>query len=69
MPFRTAFGAFDVEGPARTGSVAVPRSCVAILLDGTEVKLGVFPSDAKSRRARLTGGKTLMGLGLEWAAA
>ncbi|KIZ15745.1 helicase [Streptomyces natalensis ATCC 27448] len=39
--------------------------------DGTEVKLGVFLSNTKSRRGKLTADKraTLAALGLEWAAA
>ncbi|MGW0673250.1 Helicase associated domain protein [Streptomyces sp. NPDC002746] len=68
---------------ARTGSVTVPRGHVEALPDGTvprghvealpdgsEVKLGVFLSNSKSRRAKLTTDKltTLAGLGLEWAA-
>ncbi|MFF9352782.1 helicase associated domain-containing protein [Streptomyces sp. NPDC014734] len=55
---------------ARTGSVKVPRAHVEQLPDGTEVKLGVFLSNTKSRRAKLTVDKlaTLAGLGLEWAA-
>ncbi|MFJ9483113.1 hypothetical protein ACIRRI_50750 [Streptomyces mirabilis] len=38
--------------------------------DGSEVKLGVFLSNSKSRRAKLTVDKlaALAGLGLEWAA-
>ncbi|MEV6131898.1 Helicase associated domain protein [Streptomyces violaceusniger] len=55
---------------ARTGSVKVPRAHVEALPDGTEVKLGVFLSNSKSRRAKLTVDKlaVLAGLGLEWAA-
>lgn len=55
---------------ARTGSVKVPRAHVEALPDGTEVKLGVFLSNSKSRRAKLTVDKlaALAGLGLEWAA-
>ncbi|MBQ0986496.1 Helicase associated domain protein [Streptomyces sp. F63] len=54
---------------ARTGSVRVPRSHVEVLPDGTEVRLGVFLSNSKSRRAKLTIDKlrALAGLGLEWA--
>ncbi|MEU1377937.1 Helicase associated domain protein [Streptomyces triculaminicus] len=56
---------------ARTGSVKVPRAHVERLDDGAEVKLGVFLSNSKSRRAKLTVDKlaALAGLGLEWAAA
>lgn len=55
---------------ARTRSVTVPRGHVEVLPDGTEVKLGVFLSNSKSRRAKLTVDKlaTLAALGLEWAA-
>ncbi|KPC86546.1 helicase [Streptomyces sp. NRRL F-6602] len=37
--------------------------------DGTEVKLGVWVSNSKSRRAKLTSDKltALAALGLEWA--
>ncbi|WP_301129013.1 DEAD/DEAH box helicase [Streptomyces cacaoi] len=54
---------------ARTGSVKVPRAHVERLEDGTEVKLGVFLSNSKSRRAKLTADKlaALANLGLEWA--
>ncbi|MER7050044.1 helicase associated domain-containing protein [Streptomyces jumonjinensis] len=56
---------------ARTGSVKVPRAHVEVLPDGSEVKLGVFLSNNRSRRAKLTSDKlqALAGLGLEWAAA
>ncbi|WP_327169982.1 DEAD/DEAH box helicase [Streptomyces subrutilus] len=55
---------------ARTGSVTVPRAHVETLADGSEVKLGVFLSNNRSRRAKLTADKlgALAGLGLEWAA-
>ncbi|MEW2497592.1 Helicase associated domain protein [Streptomyces nodosus] len=55
---------------ARTGSVTVPRAHVERLEDGTEVKLGVFLSNSKSRRGKLTADKlaALANLGLEWAA-
>ncbi|MFF3207740.1 Helicase associated domain protein [Streptomyces sp. NPDC002962] len=53
---------------AREGSVKVPRGHVERLEDGTEVKLGVFLSNSKSRRAKLTADKlaALAALGLEW---
>ncbi|MFD1277977.1 helicase associated domain-containing protein [Streptomyces kaempferi] len=56
----------------RTGSVTVPRSHVeAIVVDGQEypVKLGVFLSNSKSRRDKLTTDKLaqLAALGLNWA--
>ncbi|MEU1628180.1 Helicase associated domain protein [Streptomyces sp. NPDC020096] len=59
---------------ARTGSVTVPRAHVeTVVLDGQEhaVKLGVFLSNSKARRAKLTTDKlaALAALGLEWAAA
>lgn len=56
---------------ARTGSVKVPRAHVERLADGSEVKLGVFLSNSKSRRAKLSGDKLqqLADLGLEWASA
>ncbi|WP_332881064.1 Helicase associated domain protein (plasmid) [Streptomyces longwoodensis] len=55
---------------AREGSVKVSRGHVERLPDGTEVKLGVFLSNSKSRRAKLTADKlaALARLGLEWAA-
>ncbi|WP_405851160.1 Helicase associated domain protein [Streptomyces sp. NBC_00090] len=54
---------------ARTGSVVVPRAHTERLEDGTEVKLGVFLSNSKSRRAKLTADKlaALAELGLQWA--
>ncbi|MFD9623990.1 Helicase associated domain protein [Streptomyces virginiae] len=54
---------------ARTGSVTVPRAHVEVLPDGTEVKLGVFLSNTKTRRAKLSADKlqTLAALGLPWA--
>ncbi|MGW5067158.1 Helicase associated domain protein [Streptomyces cyaneofuscatus] len=55
---------------AREGSVKVPRAHVEQLEDGSEVKLGVFLSNSRSRRDKLTADKlaALAGLGLEWAA-
>ncbi|MFE6131612.1 Helicase associated domain protein [Streptomyces sp. NPDC056437] len=55
---------------APTGSVTVPRAYVEQLDDGTEVKLGVFLSNSKSRRAKLTTDqrRQLASLGLQWAA-
>ncbi|MFG2334698.1 Helicase associated domain protein [Streptomyces sp. NPDC048604] len=54
---------------ARTGTLTVPRTHVERLDDGTEVKLGVFLSNSKTRRAKLSPDKlaTLAGLGLDWA--
>ncbi|MET8413580.1 helicase associated domain-containing protein [Streptomyces sp. NPDC005195] len=56
----------------RTGSVTVPRSHVeTVVVHGQEhaVKLGVFLSNSKSRRARLTADQLaqLAALGLNWA--
>ncbi|MFE0200811.1 helicase associated domain-containing protein [[Kitasatospora] papulosa] len=54
-PPKSAVGAFErgiaalTQYKAPTGSVAVPRTQVERLEDGTEVKLGVFLSNSKSR--------------------
>jgi hypothetical protein len=55
---------------ARTGSLTVSRGHTERLEDGTEVRLGVFLSNTKSRRASLTPDKlaALADLGLQWAA-
>ncbi|WP_369686749.1 helicase associated domain-containing protein [Streptomyces sp. HUAS CX7] len=55
----------------RTGSLTVSRSHVERLEDGSEVRLGVFLSNTKSRRAKLDADKLAMlaDLGLEWARA
>ncbi|MEU5256699.1 DEAD/DEAH box helicase [Streptomyces longwoodensis] len=74
-PSTAPSGAFErgvaalAQYKARTGSVKVPRAHVEELEDGTEVKLGVFLSNTKTRRAKLTTDKlaTLANLGLEWA--
>ncbi|CAL9319886.1 Helicase associated domain protein [Streptomyces sp. SudanB25_2051] len=54
---------------AREGHLKVPRGHVETLPDGTEVKAGVFLSNSKTRRSKLTADKlaALAGLGLEWA--
>lgn len=73
---RAAVSAFEkgvaalAQYKAREGSVKVPRAHVERLEDGSEVKLGVFLSNSKSRRDKLTADKltALAGLGLEWAA-
>ncbi|MEU9056953.1 Helicase associated domain protein [Streptomyces sp. NPDC048384] len=57
---------------AREGSVTVPRAHVeTVVIDGQEhsVRLGVFLSNSKSRRAKLTTDKlqALADLGLDWA--
>jgi hypothetical protein len=54
--------------------VTVPRAHVeTVVVDGQEhpVRLGVFLSNTKSRRAKLTADKlqALADLGLEWAGA
>ncbi|MFJ9855353.1 helicase associated domain-containing protein, partial [Streptomyces sp. NPDC101150] len=53
----------------RTGSVTVPRGHEERLEDGTEVKLGVWITNTKTRRNKLTGDRkaVLADLGLEWA--
>lgn len=50
--------------------MTVPRGHVETLEDGTEVKLGGFLSNSKTRRTKLTDHKLaqLAALGLEWAA-
>ncbi|MGW3852880.1 Helicase associated domain protein [Streptomyces fagopyri] len=76
---KAASGAFErgvaalAQYKARTGSLTVSRAHEErILVDGQEhlIKLGVFLSNSKSRRAKLTTDKlaTLAALGLEWAA-
>ncbi|WP_331751530.1 Helicase associated domain protein (plasmid) [Streptomyces sp. NBC_00715] len=54
---------------ARTGSLTVSRGHVETLPDGSEVKLGVFLSNSKTRRAKLSADKlaALAALGLDWA--
>ncbi|MFD4863335.1 DEAD/DEAH box helicase [Streptomyces atratus] len=76
-PSKGGSGAFErgvaalAQYKARTGSVTVPRAHVEALPDGSEVKLGVFLSNSKSRRAKLTADKlqALAALGLNWAAS
>ncbi|MFE2093487.1 helicase associated domain-containing protein [Streptomyces sp. NPDC059460] len=55
---------------AREGKTVVGRGHVEHLPDGTTVRLGVFLSNQKSRRDRLSEQQlaTLAALGLEWAA-
>ncbi|MGW2572983.1 Helicase associated domain protein [Streptomyces sp. NPDC001537] len=76
---KTASGAFErgvaalAQYKARTGSVTVPRNHTeTILINGQEhaIKLGVFLSNTKARRTKLTRDKlaTLAELGLNWAA-
>ncbi|GHA61490.1 DEAD/DEAH box helicase [Streptomyces purpurascens] len=74
-PSTTPVSAFErgvaalAQYKTRTGSVTVPRGHVERLEDGTEVRLGVFLSNSKSRRGKLTADKlaALATLGLEWA--
>ncbi|MFF3350971.1 helicase associated domain-containing protein [Streptomyces sp. NPDC002779] len=74
---KTALGAFErgvaalAQYKTREGHLKVPRGHVEQLEDGTEVRLGVFLSNAKTRRAKLTPDRlqTLAKLGLEWATA
>ncbi|MEU1056844.1 Helicase associated domain protein [Streptomyces sp. NPDC005876] len=74
-PSTTPVSAFEkgvaalAQYKARTGSVKVPRGHVEQLGDGTEVRLGVWLSNTKTRRAKLTPDKlaALAALGLEWA--
>ncbi|MFP8888058.1 DEAD/DEAH box helicase [Streptomyces mangrovi] len=61
---------------ARTGSVTVPRAHIEVLENGqdggtVEVKLGVWLSNTKTRRAKLSADKLarLAELGLDWATA
>ncbi|MER6094157.1 Helicase associated domain protein [Streptomyces bluensis] len=79
-PSQAASGAFErgvaalAQYKARTGSVTVSRGHTeTIVLDGQEhsVKLGVFLSNTKSRRAKLAADKlqALAALGLDWAEA
>ncbi|MEV4790573.1 Helicase associated domain protein [Streptomyces tuirus] len=76
-PSTTPLSAFErgvaalAQYKTRTGTVKVPRNHVEVLPDGSEVKLGVFLSNSKSRRAKLTPDKltALAELGLDWAAA
>ncbi|WP_405475578.1 helicase associated domain-containing protein [Streptomyces sp. NBC_00009] len=69
--FETGVAALARSTKARTGSLVVPRAHVERLEDGTEVRLGVFLSNTKTRRAKLTADKlaALAKLGLEWTAA
>ncbi|MFF0430495.1 Helicase associated domain protein [Streptomyces sp. NPDC004520] len=76
-PAASAGGAFErgvaalAQYKGRTGSLSVPRAHVEALPDGVEVRLGVWLSNTKSRRAALTADRlaALAGLGLEWAVA
>ncbi|GHF73959.1 helicase [Streptomyces mashuensis] len=54
---------------ARTGSTAVPRAHVEVLPDGTEVRAGVWLSNTRARRGRLSEEEraALAELGIDWA--
>ncbi|WP_432139804.1 Helicase associated domain protein [Streptomyces sp. bgisy154] len=74
-PSTAPVGAFErgiaalAQYKAREGSAKVPRAHVERLEDGTEVKLGVWIMNQKSRRSKLTTDKLqqFADLGLEWA--
>ncbi|MEV6514119.1 Helicase associated domain protein [Streptomyces sp. NPDC051642] len=76
QPSTTPVSAFErgvaalAQYKARTGSVTVPRGHVEQLEDGTDVRLGVWIMNQKTRRGKLTTDKlaALAALGLEWAA-
>ncbi|MEV5249893.1 DEAD/DEAH box helicase [Streptomyces werraensis] len=74
---RTASGAFErgvaalAQYKARTGSVGpVSRTHIEVLPDGSEVRLGVFLSNSKTRRGKLSAERlrALAELGVAWAA-
>ncbi|MFD8779493.1 helicase associated domain-containing protein [Streptomyces sp. NPDC059916] len=75
-PAKAPLGAFErgvaalAQYKAREGHLTVPRGHVEALPDGTEVKLGVWIMNQKTRRAKLGDDKltALADLGLEWAA-
>jgi hypothetical protein len=72
---QTALSAFEkgiaalAQYKTRTGSLTVPRGHVEALPDGSEVGLGVWLTNAKTRRAKLTDERLqqLAALGLDWA--
>ncbi|MGW4985709.1 Helicase associated domain protein [Streptomyces mirabilis] len=74
-PSTAPLGAFErgvvalMQYKTREGHLTVPRGHVEALPDGTQVKLGVFLSNTKSRRAKLTTDKLqqLANIGLAWA--
>ncbi|MGA4844827.1 helicase associated domain-containing protein [Streptomyces sp. G5(2025)] len=73
-PSKTPVGAFEkgvaalAQYKARTGSVKVPRAHTERLGDGTEVRLGVWIMNQKTRRAKLTTDRlaALANLGIDW---
>ncbi|MEU9273030.1 Helicase associated domain protein [Streptomyces sp. NPDC048251] len=74
-PPTTPMSAFDkgvaalTQYKTREGYLTVPRGHVETLPDGTEVKLGVWIMNQKTRRTKVTADKlqALAALGLEWA--
>ncbi|MFD3504451.1 Helicase associated domain protein [Streptomyces sp. NPDC058678] len=74
-PSTTPMGAFErgvaalAQYKTREGSMTVPRGHVETLPDGTEVKLGVWIMNLKTRRAKLGDDKLqqLADIGLAWA--
>ncbi|MFD5124148.1 helicase associated domain-containing protein [Streptomyces sp. NPDC058385] len=76
-PSKTASGAFErgvaalAQYKAREGHLTVPRGHVEQLDDGSEVRLGVWLTNIKTRRAKLGDDKitALADLGLDWASA
>ncbi|MFE4663819.1 helicase associated domain-containing protein [Streptomyces sp. NPDC056716] len=74
-PSTTPLSAFErgvaalTQYKTREGHVTVPRGHIETLPDGTEVKLGVWIMNQKTRRAKLTPDKLaqLANLGLDWA--
>ncbi|MFD7940862.1 Helicase associated domain protein [Streptomyces cacaoi] len=73
-PSKTPVGAFEkgvaalAQYKAREGSVTVSRAHTERLEDGTEVRLGVWIMNQKSRRAKLTTDRlaALADLGIDW---
>ncbi|MET9793500.1 DEAD/DEAH box helicase [Streptomyces canus] len=74
-PSTTPMGAFEkgvaalTQYKRREGSVTVPRGHVEQLADGTEVRLGVWIMNQKTRRIKLTPERlaALAKLGMDWA--
>ncbi|MER5700195.1 helicase associated domain-containing protein, partial [Streptomyces mirabilis] len=74
-PSTTPLSAFErgiaalAQYKTREGTVTVPRGHAETLPDGTQVRLGVWTMNQKTRRAKLTAYKlqALAALGLEWA--
>jgi superfamily II DNA or RNA helicase len=76
-PTTTPLGAFErgvaalTQYKTREGHLTVPRGHVERLDEGTEVRLGVWLTNTKTRRAKLSADKltALANLGLNWARA